>query len=178
MLFYGKKMMRKVKNITKQAGQGKKRKAVMKFASRILQLKKENLQQELKNYEPPAEYLEEISGVDPREKVPVDVLYMLQSIRIFGHFEKPVFLKICKYTEMLNIKMGEYLIKIGDPDDSVFIVQSGSINVFLNNPDGSSICLKVVRKGETVTSLLSFIDVIVVSKQFLFIYLKLEQTEI
>jgi lysophospholipid hydrolase len=163
MLFYGRRMLRKVK----EAGQGgRRRKAVMKFASRILQMKNEKLEQELKDYEPPAEYLEEARDKpEGGSKVPVDILYMLESIRIFGQFEKPVFLKICKHTEIINVKAGEHLIKIGDFDDSVFIVQTGLINVFLNNPDGSAIALKVVKKGETVTSLLSFIDVIVVSRK-------------
>lgn len=131
----------------------------MKFARRLLQLQKDNLPPELMVTEPPAEYFEEI--VDRKDKVPPDALYMLQSIRIFGQFEKPVFINICKHTEIIKLKAGEHLIKIGDSDDSVFIVQSGAINVFLNNPDGSCISLKVVKKGETVTSLLSFIDVIV-----------------
>lgn len=161
MLFYGRRMLRKVKTIGGNVERGKKRRAVMRFARRLLQLQKDNLQSELKVTEPPAEYFEEITDRRDKDKVPPDALYMLQSIRIFGQFEKPVFLKICKHTEIINLKAGEYLIKIGDPDDSVFIVQSGQINVFLNNPDGSSISLKVVKKGETVTSLLSFIDVIV-----------------
>lgn len=152
-------MLRKVKTISGTGEKGKKRKAVMKFARNILQFPKDNGQPELKVTEPPAEYFEEI--VDRREKVPADALYILQSIRIFGQFEKPVFLKICKHTEIITLKAGEHLIKIGDNDDSVFIVQNGSVNVFLNNPDGSSISLKIVKKGETVTSLLSFIDVIV-----------------
>lgn len=154
-------MLRKVKTMggNNNGEKGKKRKAVMKFARRILQIQKDNLQPELKVTEPPAEYFEEI--VDRRDKVPADALYMLQSIRIFGQFEKPVFLKICKQTEIINLTAGEHLIKIGDNDDSVYIVQSGAVNVFLNNLDGSCVSLKVVRKGETVTSLLSFIDVIV-----------------
>lgn len=43
-------MIRKVKNISGQvrSGQGKKRKMVMKFARRILQLKKDNEQEQLK----------------------------------------------------------------------------------------------------------------------------------
>lgn len=171
-MFYGRRMLRKVKSISGQAynGQGRKRKAVMKFARRLLQLRKENLQTELKNYEPPVEYLQEVD-IDGRDKVPPDALYMLQSIRIFGQFEKPVFLKICKHTEILSVKAGEQLIKVGDADDSVFIVQSGQINVFLNNPDGSSISLKIVKKGETVTSLLSFVDVLVVNT-FLNVFIK------
>jgi lysophospholipid hydrolase len=160
MLFYGRRMLRKVKSISGQAyGQGRKRKAVMRFAKRLLHLRKDNAPLQLKVVEPPAEYLEESKG-DGSDKVPADALYVLQSIRIFGHFEKPVFLKICKHTEILNLIAGEYLIKIGDSDDSVFIVQSGQITVFLNNPDGSSIPLKTVKKGESVTSLLSFIDVL------------------
>lgn len=152
-----------MKSISGQAysGQGRKRKAVMRFAKRLLHIRRENDPIQLQVVEPPAEYLEE--AAEGNEKVPLDALYMLQSIRIFGHFEKPVFLKICKHTEIINLIAGESLIKVGDPDDSVFIVQSGQVNVFLNNPDGSSIALKVVRKGESVTSLLSFIDVLVVS---------------
>lgn len=161
MLFYGRRMLRKVKTISGTGEKGKKRRAVMKFARRLLQLQKDNLPSELKVTEPPAEYFEEIIDRRDKDKVPPDALYMLQSIRIFGQFEKPVFLKICKHTEIISLKAGEHLIKIGDSDDSVFIVQSGQINVFLNNPDGSCISLKIVKKGETVTSLLSFVDVIV-----------------
>ncbi|KXJ74816.1 hypothetical protein RP20_CCG012875 [Aedes albopictus] len=160
MLFYGRRMLRKMKSISGQAysGQGRKRKAVMRFAKRLL-MRRDNDPIQLQVVEPPAEYLEE--AAEGNDKVPPDALYMLQSIRIFGHFEKPVFLKICRHTEIINLIAGESLIKVGDPDDSVFIVQSGQVNVFLNNPDGSSIALKVVRKGESVTSLLSFIDVLV-----------------
>ncbi|XP_053677884.1 neuropathy target esterase sws [Anopheles nili] len=160
MLFYGRRMLRKVRSISGQAygGQGRKRKAVMRFAKRLL-LRKDVTPTQLLVIEPPAEYLE--VATDGNDRVPPDALYMLQSIRIFGHFEKPVFLKLCKHTEIINLIAGESLIKVGDPDDSVFIVQTGQVNVFLNNPDGSSITLKVVRQGESVTSLLSFIDVLV-----------------
>lgn len=164
MMFYGRRMLRKVKSISGQAygGQGRKRRAVMRFAKRLL-LRKDVTPTQLLVIEPPAEYLEVAS--DGNDRVPPDALYMLQSIRIFGHFEKPVFLKLCKHTEIINLIAGESLIKVGDPDDSVFIVQTGQVNVFLNNPDGSSITLKVVRQGESVTSLLSFIDVLVVGSE-------------
>jgi lysophospholipid hydrolase len=159
MMFYGRRMLRKVKTISQTGEKGKKRKAVMKFARRLLQLQKDNMPPQLQVTEPPAEYFEEI--IDKAGDIPPDAYFMLQSIRIFGQFEKPIFLRICKHTEILNIKANEYLLKVGDSDDSVYIVQSGQINVFLNNPDGSSVSLKIVKKGETVTSLLSFIDVIV-----------------
>ncbi|XP_032689605.1 neuropathy target esterase sws isoform X2 [Odontomachus brunneus] len=161
VLFYGRKMLRKVKSISGQVhatGQGKKRRAVMRFARRLLQLKKETAPQQLKVLEPPAEYLEEDLG--PGERVPPDALYMLQSIRVFGHFEKPVFLKLCKYTEIMNLPAGSTLFKIGDPDENLFIVQQGLVNVYITGPDGSQISLKLVKTGESVTSLLSFTDVL------------------
>ncbi|XP_012527947.1 neuropathy target esterase sws isoform X2 [Monomorium pharaonis] len=161
VLFYGRKMLRKVKSIGGQVhatGQGKKRKAVMRFARRLLQLKKDTVPQQLKVLEPPAEYLEEDLG--PGERVPPDALYILQSIRVFGHFEKPVFLKLCKHTEIMNLPAGSTLFKIGDPDENLFIVQQGLVNVYITGSDGSQISLKVVKTGESVTSLLSFTDVL------------------
>ncbi|XP_076549512.1 patatin like phospholipase domain containing sws isoform X6 [Osmia lignaria lignaria] len=161
LLFYGRKMLRKAKSISGQVhatGQGKKRKAVMRFARRLLQLKKDTVPLQLKVLEPPAEYLEEDLG--PGDRVPPDALYMLQSIRVFGHFEKPVFLKLCKHTEIMNLPAGSTLFKIGDPDENLFIVQQGLVNVYITGPDGSQISLKLVKTGESVTSLLSFTDVL------------------
>lgn len=154
-LFYGRKMLRKVKNIS---GHGKKRKMVLKFARRILQLKKENDSEQLKVLEPPVEYLQEEMLKDDR--MPLDALYMLQSIRVFGHFEKPVFLKLCKHTEILNVPAGSFLFKIGDDDENVYIVQSGKLNVYISSMDGANLSLKIVKPGESVTSLLSFTDVL------------------
>ncbi|XP_048524619.1 neuropathy target esterase sws isoform X3 [Dendroctonus ponderosae] len=158
-LFYGRKMMRKVKNISGQvrnSGQGRKRKMVMKFARRLLAMKKED-QEQLKVLEPPVEYLQEERLGDDR--MPPDVLYMLQSIRVFGHFEKPVFLKLCKHTEIINVSAGTFLFKIGDPDENFYILQSGKLNVFISGNEGTT-SLKIVKPGESVTSLLSFTDVL------------------
>ncbi|KAF5279536.1 hypothetical protein FQR65_LT03358 [Abscondita terminalis] len=160
-LFYGRKMLRKVKSISGQvrsSGSGRKRKMVMRFARRLLQLRKENEMEQLKVLEPPAEYLEE--ELLSEDRMPKDVFYLLQSIRVFGHFEKPVFLKLCKRTEIMNIPAGSFLFKIGDPDENVFVVESGLVNVFITTSDGSTLSLKVVKPGESVTSLLSFTDVL------------------
>ncbi|XP_052757795.1 neuropathy target esterase sws isoform X1 [Galleria mellonella] len=157
MLFYGRRMLRKVKSIS-NSGQGRKRRAVMRFARKLLQLKKESAPEQLKVLEPPAEYLEEDLTSDDR--VPPDALYMLHSIRVFGHFEKPVFLMLCKHTEILNLPAGAFLFKVGDTDENVYVVQTGRVNVYITNQEGSSLSLKVVRAGESVTSLLSFTDVL------------------
>ncbi|XP_031338443.1 neuropathy target esterase sws-like isoform X1 [Photinus pyralis] len=160
-LFYGRKMLRKVKSLSGQvrsSGQGRKRKLVMRFARKLLRLRKENELEQLKVLEPPAEYLEEDLFSDDR--MPRDVYYLLKSMRVFGYFETPVFLKICKQTEIMNVPAGSFLFKIGEPDENVFIVQSGKVNVFITAVDGSILSLKMVKTGESVTSLLSFTDVL------------------
>lgn len=51
---------------------------------------------------------------------------------------------------------------LGDPDENVYIVQSGRLNVFITGNEGIN-TLKIVKPGESVTSLLSFTDVLTVS---------------
>lgn len=50
----------------------------------------------------------------------------------------------------------------GDPDENVYVVQSGRVSVSVTNADGSTISLKIVKTGDSVTSLLSFTDVLTV----------------
>jgi len=90
-------------------------------------------------------------------------LFFFTFFRIFGHFEKPIFLKLCRHTEVLNVHAGAHLFKVGDPDENVFIVQSGLVSVNITSSDGSIITLKSVKTGDSVTSLLSFVDVLTVS---------------
>lgn len=91
------------------------------------------------------------------------IIIIFTFFRIFGHFEKPIFLKLCRHTEVLNVHAGAYLFKVGDPDENVFIVQSGLVSVNITSSDGSIITLKSVKTGDSVTSLLSFVDVLTVS---------------
>lgn len=42
----------------------------------------------------------------------------------------------------------------------MYVVQDGLINVYITGADNSTLSLKYVKKGESVTSLLSFVDVL------------------
>lgn len=162
MIFYGRKMLRKVKNISGQVRgtQGKKRKLVMKLAHQLLRMKKDSYPPKLKVMEPPEEFLQEDSSGTEEPKIPSDVFSVLRGIRTFGHFEKPIFLKLCKRMEIVNLPAGAYVFKIGDPDENVYIVQTGKVHVFVTNQSDVVIPLKTVRAGDSLTSLLSFTDVL------------------
>ena len=61
--------------------------------------------------------------------------------RVFGHFEKPLFLELCRAVETKFVPAGAFLFKSGQPDDSIFVVQSGRLVVYITEQVSSpSIC--------------------------------------
>ncbi|XP_071037589.1 neuropathy target esterase sws [Parasteatoda tepidariorum] len=161
VMFYGRKMLRKVQAAATQATGNrprlKKRQLVLKLARKILPLKGEQ-PLTLKVMEPSQAFLEEAISEQSEQRLPPDVMYMLKSIRVFGSFEKPLFLQLCKHIETLHVPSGNLLFSIGEPDDSIYVVQSGKLVVYLTENDGSELVLKEVISGENITSLLSVMD--------------------
>ncbi|XP_023238253.1 LOW QUALITY PROTEIN: neuropathy target esterase sws-like [Centruroides sculpturatus] len=81
--------------------------------------------------------------------------------RIFGFYEKPLFLELCKTLQNIQVYAGQMMFSIGDPDDSIYVVQSGRlITVFITESDGRELHLKKVNEGESIASLLSIMDVL------------------
>ncbi|KAG8196154.1 hypothetical protein JTE90_007885 [Oedothorax gibbosus] len=160
VMFYGRKMLRKVQMLSSQPGTRqriKKRQLVLKFARKILPLKREQ-PLTLKVMEPSQAFLEEAISEHAEQRLPPDVMYMLKSIRVFGSFEKPLFLELCKHIESIQVPNGSLLFSIGEPDDSIYVVQSGKLVVYVTENDGSELVLKEVTTGENITSLLSVMD--------------------
>lgn len=122
VMFYGRKMLRKVTSVKEQvkkiSGQvrgppGRKRKLVMKLARRLLH-HHEQMPQQLKVVEPPVEYLQEDVSEFHDQRLPPEVVYMLQNMRMFGNFEKPLFLELIKHIETVNVRSHQHLFTIGN----------------------------------------------------------------
>ncbi|KAL4238128.1 Neuropathy target esterase [Mactra antiquata] len=176
VLFYGRKMLRKVSSFSRNTinaaglGQGKGRgelnmnkKEILMLAkkfSKILHLKKEQSQPKLQMKGPPKSFFEaDKVELDEDHRIPSEVLYMLRSVRVFGHFEKPLFLELCKHMEAKFVPAGSYLFKIGDEDNCIYVVQSGKINVYITE-EGTEYLVKEVDTGDSIHSLLSILDFI------------------
>ena len=69
--------------------------------------------------------------------------------RVLGNFEKPIFLELCKYMETRVVHLGHYLFKIGDPDDSIYVVQTGEITVSIREP----VSVFIIFKNELILCL-------------------------
>lgn len=109
--------------------------------------------------EPPAAFLE--ADLDLDNQIPHDVMYLLKSVRVFGHFEKPLFMEICKHVETKFVPSGAILFRPGQVDDSIYVVQNGKLQVFLVEQDGTELPLKEAGTGDSVHSLLSLMDSII-----------------
>ncbi|KAH1176358.1 hypothetical protein KIL84_021092 [Mauremys mutica] len=170
VLFYGRKIMRKVSQSTSSLvdttisstsrPRMKKKLKMLNIAKKILRIKKELPILQLK--EPPPSVLEaDLTEFDvANSHLPSEVLYMLKNVRVLGHFEKPLFLELCKHMIFQQFQQGEYVFRPGQPDTSIYVVQDGKLELFLTQQDGKETLVKEVFPGDSVHSLLSILDVI------------------
>uniref|UniRef100_G3R8F8 lysophospholipase n=1 Tax=Gorilla gorilla gorilla TaxID=9595 RepID=G3R8F8_GORGO len=170
VLFYGRKIMRKVSQSTSSLvdtsvsttsrPRMKKKLKMLNIAKKILRIQKET--PTLQRKEPPPAVLEAdlTEGDLANSHLPSEVLYMLKNVRVLGHFEKPLFLELCRHMVFQRLGQGDYVFRPGQPDASIYVVQDGLLELCLPGPDGKECVVKEVVPGDSVNSLLSILDVI------------------
>uniref|UniRef100_A0A667YVP3 lysophospholipase n=1 Tax=Myripristis murdjan TaxID=586833 RepID=A0A667YVP3_9TELE len=141
----------------------RKRDKVMFYGRKIMRKVSVSLEvPTLQAKEPPPSVLEaDLTEFDvANSHLPSEVLYMLKNVRVLGHFEKPLFLELCKHMVFVQFQQGEYVFRPGLPDSSIYVVQDGKLELCLTGTDGKESVVKEVYPGDSVHSLLSILDVI------------------
>jgi len=73
-----------------------------------------------------------------------------------------------KNVDLVEVAAGEYLFHIGEPDIYVYVVQTGTIQLVINDPEVQArekfkkpyLNFKKIKPGSPIFSTLSFLDVI------------------
>ncbi|KAM4643845.1 patatin-like phospholipase domain-containing protein 6 [Amazona ochrocephala] len=170
MLFYGRKIMRKVSQSTSSLmdttissasrPRMKRRLRMFNLARKFLHMQKELPKLQMK--EPSPVLLEaDLGEFDTGSShLPSEVLFMLKNVRVLGHFEKPLFLELCKHMVFQQCHQGEYVFRPGQADSSIYVLQDGKLELILTEADGKETVMKEVFPGDSVHSLLSIVDVL------------------
>lgn len=59
--------------------------------------------------------------------MPNEIRLALKSIRVFGQFDDSTFAELYKHVQTIELAENEYLFRVGDRDDCMYVVQSGTV---------------------------------------------------
>ncbi|XP_029893254.1 patatin-like phospholipase domain-containing protein 7 isoform X3 [Aquila chrysaetos chrysaetos] len=108
----------------------------------------------------------------PRQRMRKRAKVLSLAKRVLGHFEKPLFLELCKQMLFVQLHEGEYVCCPGQLDDSIYVVQDDKLEVCIQESvrtnrsavleGGTEVVVKEVLAGASVHSRLSILDVTVI----------------
>ncbi|TPP58576.1 Patatin phospholipase domain-containing protein 7 [Fasciola gigantica] len=155
---FGRRFSEVTEKLSKIKSQEDRRLLIVAFVKRILNIPDELNATTLDRYRLPESFFEPDEEED--STFPEDLKLMISSIRVFGHLEKSLFIDFCKFIETVRLKDNEFLFRVGDPDEYLYVVNSGKIQLYMIECDGSHSVINEVGKGGSIDSFFSVLQVL------------------
>jgi uncharacterized membrane protein len=73
---------------------------------------------------------------------------MLADVELFEHVSDEDRARLAEFIDMRTLAAGEILFKTGEPGDSLYVVKSGEIELFIKDTAGQKILLAIASAGE------------------------------
>ncbi|KAL3316021.1 Patatin-like phospholipase domain-containing protein 7 [Cichlidogyrus casuarinus] len=113
----------------------------------------------LKNRQLP-EYFFEPNIEDQKLDSNLEIVKMMASVRVLGHLEEKILVKLQDFVETVHLSAGSHLYRPGEPDTDIYMIKSGLIEVYLMEKDGGRYIVNRVSAGGNIHSILSVLDVL------------------
>src|SRR5262249_52279649 len=107
------------------------------FEDRVLDLIEDVLNQR------PAE-----AGAAAAAAEPAPVRPRLLAIPLFGDLSEAELLAVIHERELVTFEPGDIVVTEGEPGDSLYVVASGAIKVFVRNPQGRNFAVSRMGEGD------------------------------
>jgi CRP/FNR family cyclic AMP-dependent transcriptional regulator len=72
----------------------------------------------------------------------------LKEVELFEHLNDEDRLRLAEVVDLLTLEAGTMLFKAGEPGDSLYVVKSGEVELFIKDTTGQKIVLTVAGAGE------------------------------
>ena len=82
---------------------------------------------------------------------------MVREVPIFGLLDEEESTSLAQMMDLREFKEGETIFEFGDAGAEIFIVRSGQVEIYVENPDGEKVVLGENERGDVIGEL-SFLD--------------------
>jgi len=87
------------------------------------------------------------AGVSGNESMPCNA-QMLADVELFEHVSEEDRVRLAEFIDVRSLSGGETLFRTGEPGESLYVVRSGQVELFIRDTAGQRIALTIAETGE------------------------------
>ncbi|VUZ48860.1 unnamed protein product [Hymenolepis diminuta] len=155
--YYAIRLTRNFNSIASKS-RDEQRELIIGYVKRLFSGDSEGRNPLLKRRSLPESFFEPESG-DEGSDMPEDLKIMVKHFRLLSYLGRDVVQNLADVISTKELEAGSYLYREGDPEDKIYVVKSGRIDLQVTDKDDYSTVIHKVRSGGNPYSLMAILDV-------------------